>query len=427
MNERTFVVVRIALRNVRRQARRSVLTASAMVLGIALLMFVRALEAGAHVMYVESAVRMGTGHVSLEHPDYAGSQDLGDRIPAERLELATDAISAATSLDERLAVFPRVTVGGLAQSASSSIPASIAGIDPALEAATSFVAENVVEGRFLEPGDRLEAVVGAGVAERLRVEIGSRVVLMAQDADGDLESQLVLVTGIFRTGIPEVDRGVVHIPLETARQWLAIGDDATALSAVLAEDRRTGQIALEVRARLEAAGVEPGTVAVRPWWEAMPDLHAGLQADAVQTYIMLLILLAIVALAVVNSVLMAVLYRTREFGVLRSLGLNRRSVGGMVMVEGSVLALVSGLAGMAVGLLVAFGVFRDGVDISGLFGEGDLAFAGAIVDPVIQPVVQTSDAAAIFLIVVAIGVLASLYPAWRATRIEPAEAMKTDD
>jgi putative ABC transport system permease protein len=427
MTERARVVVRIALRNVRRQARRSLLTASAMVLGIALLMFVRALEAGGHVMYVESAVRLGTGHVSLEHPEYAGSRDLVHRITAEQLVLAEEAMAAATGPDELRALFPRVTVGGLAQSASSSIPASISGIDPGLEAPIAFLRESIVEGRFLQPGDRLEAIVGSGVAERLRVQLGSRVVLMAQDAEGDLESQLVLVTGIFRTGIPEVDRGVVHIPLETAREWLAIGDDATSLSAVLTSDRRTGDIARDVRARLEREGVDAGSAAVRPWWEAMPDLHAGLQADAVQTYIMLLILLAIVALAVVNSVLMAVLHRTREFGVLRSLGLNRRSVGGMVLVEGSVLALASGLAGMALGLLVAFGVFRDGVDISWALGEGELAFAGAIADPVIHPVVQSVDVIAIFLIVVAIGILASLYPAWHATCIEPAEAMKTDD
>ncbi len=427
MTERARVVVRIALRNVRRQARRSLLTASAMVLGIALLMFVRALEAGGHVMYVESAVRMGTGHVSLEHPEYAATRDLVDRIPAEYLELATEAISAATTPDELRAVFPRVTVGGLVQSASSSIPASVSGVDPAREAPISFLRESIVEGRFLEPGDRLEAIVGVGVAERLRVEPGSRLVLMAEDIEGEIESQLVLVTGIFRTGIPEVDRGVVQLPLETAREWLALGEDATSLSAVLTSDRRTGEIARDVRARLEREGVEPGAVAVRPWWEAMPDLHAGLQADTVQTYIMLLILLAIVALAVVNSVLMAVLNRTREFGVLRSLGLNRRSVGGMVIVEGSVLALLSGIAGMGLGLAVAFGVFRDGVDISFALGDGELAFAGAIVDPVIQPVLQTGDAIAIFLIVVAIGVLASLYPAWHATRIEPAEAMKTDD
>ncbi len=424
--ERWLVITRIALRNLRRQLRRSSLTASAMVLGIGFLMFVRALEGGAHLMYVDTATRMGTGHIAMEHPDYMGSQDLIDRIAATDLATGLQAVEEVTRPEEVVAVFPQVNLGGLAQSASSSIPVRIAGVDPALERDVSFFADKVVEGRYLEPGDRLEAIVGVEVAERLRLELGSRLVLMAAGAGGELESQLVLVTGLFRTGVPEVDRGVVQIPISTAREWLELGDDATSMSVILASDDRTGQIATSIRERLREGGVDTDRIAVRPWWEAMPELYAGLRADAVQTYVMLVILLGIVALAVVNSILMAVLNRTREFGVMRALGLNRRSVGAMVMVEGVILTLASGLAGMLLGLAVSLGIFRDGVDISWLFG-GDLAFAGAIVEPVISPAVLTVDVVAILSIVMAIGILATLYPAWHATRIEPAEAMKTDE
>jgi putative ABC transport system permease protein len=425
--ERLLVIARIALRNIRRQVRRSVLTASAMVLGIGLLMFVRSWEAGAHVMYVESAARLGTGHIAIEHPDYAGSQDLVHRVRADDLARAADAIAAAAGPADVLAVLPRITVGGLAQSASSSIPVRISGVDPAAEASVSLLAGKIVAGRYLAPDDRLEAVVGAGVAERLRVELGSRLVLMAQGSNGELESQLVLVTGIFRSMIPEVDRGVVQLPLATAREWLAIGGDATSLNVVLSSDRRTADIARAVHERISADAATADAIRVQPWWEAMPDLHAGLQADTVQTYIMFLILLAIVALAVVNSVLMAVLNRTREFGVLRAIGLDRRSVGGMVMVEGTMLTLASGVAGMALGLLLSIGIFGDGFDMSWFLAEGDLAFGGAVIDPIVVPVVLPGDVSAILAIVMAIGILASLYPAWHATRIEPAEAMKTDD
>ncbi|TVR61664.1 MAG: ABC transporter permease [Gemmatimonadales bacterium] len=426
MMERWLLIGRIALRNLRRQLRRSLLTASAMVLGVGLLMFVRALEGGAHLMYVDTATRMGTGHVSMEHPDYMGSQDLADRIAARDLALLLEAVATSVPPGELVALFPQVNVGGLAQSATSSVPVRISGVDPALESGVSFFAQQVVEGRYLEPGDRLEAVVGIGVAERLRLELGSRLVLMAAGAQGDLESQLVLVTGIFRTGIPEVDRGVVHLPLPTAREWLELGGDVTSVSVILASDQRTGSVAEAVRGRLTEEGVAGDRLAVRPWWEAMPDLYAGLRADAVQTYIMLLVLLAIVALAVVNSILMAVLNRTREFGVLRALGLNRRAVGAMVLVEGVFLTLASGLVGMLLGLALSMGVFGDGVDISFIFG-GELAFAGSVMEPVIQPAVLAGDVVAILTIVIAIGILATLYPAWHATRIEPAEAMKTDE
>jgi putative ABC transport system permease protein len=426
MMERWLLIVRIALRNLRRQLRRSSLTASAMVLGIGFLMFIRALEGGAHLMYVETATRMGTGHIAMEHPDYTGSRDLDDRIAASDLKQALQAVEETARPGEVVAVFPQVNVGGLAQSASSSIPVRISGVDPDLEGDVSFFADKVVEGRYLESGDRLEAIVGVGVAERLRLELGSRLVLMAAGAGGELESQLVLVTGLFRTGVPEVDRGVVQLPISTAREWLDLGEDATSMSVILTSDDRTGPIASSIREQLREGGVDAGRIAVRPWWEAMPDLYAGLRADAVQTYVMLVILLGVVALAVVNSILMAVLNRSREFGVMRALGLSRTSVGAMVMVEGVILTLASGLVGMVLGLAISLGLFRDGVDISWLFG-GDLAFAGAIVEPVISPAVLVVDVVAILSIVMALGILATLYPAWHATRIEPAEAMKTDE
>lgn len=427
MTERLVVIARIALRNIRRQVRRSVLTASAMVLGIGLLMFVRAWEAGAHVMYIESAARLGTGHIAIEHPEYMGSQDLIHRIRADRLAAARAAVLASAKDDEIKAVMTRVTVGGLAQSASSSNPVRISGVDPSVEAPVSLLTEKIVEGRYLEPADRLEAVIGAGVAERLRVELGSRVVLMAQGGGGELESQLVLVAGIFHTGIPEVDRGVVQVPLETARAWLGLNGDATSLNVVLTSDRRTAHLAEATREHLQGAGVGDDAVRVQPWWEALPDLYAGLQADAVGTYIMFLILLAIVGLAVVNSVLMAVLNRTREFGVLRALGLNRRSVGAMVMIEGTLLTFASGIAGMALGLFISVGLFRDGFDMSWFLGGDDLSFGGTTIDPVVIPAVLAGDVLAIVSIVILIGILASVYPAWQATRIEPAEAMKSED
>jgi putative ABC transport system permease protein len=421
--ERLMILLRVALLNVRRQVRRSVLTASAMVLGIGLLMLVRSWEAGAHVMFVESAARLGNGHITIEHREYAASQDLEHRIAEEHVASVIAAVHAATPADELVAILPRITVGGLVQSATSSIPARIGGIDAVREAPVSIIAEKIVTGRFLEAGDRLEAVIGEGVAERLRAEPGSRLVLMAQGMDGELESQLVFVAGIFRTGIPEVDRGVVQLPIETAREWLGLAGDATSAGVILASDRRTHGIARGIRERLgPAAGAG---VVVMPWWQAMPDLHAGLQADAVQTYIMFLILLAIVALAVVNAVLMAVLNRTREFGVLRALGLNRRSVGAMVLAEGMILTLVSGVAGMLLGLALALGVFGGGIDITWLAGD-EVAFGGAVVDPIILPVVQRGDVLAILAIVMAIGVVASLYPAWQATRTDPAEAMNVD-
>ena len=125
------------------------------------------------------------------------------------------------------AVFARLSVNGLASSPAGARPAQILGIDPVSEAAVSPLDDQVVDGRYLESDDRLAAYVGGGLADRLDLRLGSRLVLTAQDAKKDIAGQLVRVVGIFRSGLPELDQSVIHIPLATAGDWLGAGHDVT--------------------------------------------------------------------------------------------------------------------------------------------------------------------------------------------------------
>jgi ABC-type antimicrobial peptide transport system permease subunit len=135
------------------------------------------------------------------------------------------------------------------------------------------------------------------------------------------------------------------------------------------------------------------------------------------------VLLLIVALAIVNTILMAVLSRTREFGIVRALGLRRRDVAGLVVLEGTMLTLLAGLVGLAVGLGGTWLFFRNGLDFSA-FSDREWTAAGAVIDPVIVPSFRLQNVLTSVWIVIVIGITASLYPAWRATRIAVAEAMK---
>jgi len=135
------------------------------------------------------------------------------------------------------------------------------------------------------------------------------------------------------------------------------------------------------------------------------------------------VLLLIVALAIVNTILMAVLARTRELGILRALGLRRRDTATLVLFEGTLLTTVAGLIGALVGLAVTFGIFRHGLDFSSFY-SGEMTAAGAIIEPVMIPEFRLDHMLQNVAWIVIIGVVASLYPAWRATRIEIAEAMK---
>ena len=416
--KRTPTLLRLAGRGVLREARRSVLTASAMALGLALLMFSRSLADGGHEDWINAGVRMGAGHVLIQAPGHRESGSLEDRLSESQADVSLAALGALEGPSAPLATTLRLSTNGLASSASSAVPAVIQGVDPEIEAGFSHVVEKLTEGRYLETDDRLAAYVGSGMAERLGLSLGSRFVLTAQSTGGDLEGQLVRVVGIFRTGLPEVDEALVHIPIATARSWLDADGAVTTVGAILQGSRIVPEVVSELRAELEPSGVR-----VLSWREAYPELDAAVRIDDYGDFIFHGILFTIVALAVLNTVLMSVLYRKREFGVLQALGLTPNGTGLVVFTEGLLLTALAGIVGIALGLAVTWVFFRDGLDFSGLMNE-DFTFSGIVMDPVVFPEFRFLHILQSAVSIAVVGISASLYPAYQATKIDVGEALK---
>ncbi len=414
----TGTLFRLAARGVLREARRSILTASAMALGLALLVFSRSLADGAHEDWITVGVRMGAGHVLIQAPGHRESGSLDDRLSESQTGASLAALEGLEGPLAPVATTVRLSTSGLASSALSAIPAVIQGVDPSIEPGFSQAVEKLVEGRYLEVDDRLAAYVGAGMAERLKLSLGSRFVLTAQSAAGDIEGQLVRVVGIFRTGLRDVDEALVHIPISMARSWLRADGAVTTVGAILPRSR----IVPEVVARLEV-DLDRDDIRVLSWREAYPELAAAVRIDDYGDFIFHGILFAIVALAVLNTVLMSVLYRKREFSVLQALGLTPAETGLIVFVEGLLLTALAGIAGMIVGAAVTWGFFSDGLDFSFLMEE-DFTFSGIVIDPVIVPEFRIVHVLQSFVSIAIVGVSASIYPAHQATRIDVGEALK---
>ncbi len=416
---RLGVYLHLAWHNVIRNARRSALTAAAMSLGLAFLVFGRALNDGAHESWVTGGVRMGTGHVAFEAPGYLASRSLADRLAAPLVAAADSALGTPAVAREVRAVSPRLTVSGLASSAASALPVRVEGVDPALEARFSDLPGSRVRGSWLAAADRLGAYVGDALARRLRLGVGSRFVLTAPGADGEIAGQLVRVAGTFRTGVPGLDEGLVYLPLPTAQAWLGAPGAVTSVAVLLRSSRATDRVARALRPLL------PRGLALLTWYEAAPDLESAVNIDDWSGYIFLFILLAIVALAILNAVLMSVLNRNREFGVLQALGLTKGETGMVVFTEGLLLTFASGVLGMLVGFGVTWGLWRDGLDLTALMKEG-ITVSNAVASPIIVPEFRLSQVVLCLALTLAMGVIASLYPARQAARIDVAEAMKFD-
>jgi ABC-type lipoprotein release transport system permease subunit len=412
----------LAMRNLRRQLRRTMLTAAVMVIGGALLIFSFALSDGTHEQWIDSGIRTSTGHITIEQPEYRLSRKLEDRLVTDVRGKAEQALAAPEIAAQVVAVSSRLSVRALASSAQGARPVQVQAVDPKAEAQFSTLDDQLVEGRYLEPDDRLAAYIGVGLASSLDLRLGSRLVVQAQDTEQEIAAQLLRVVGIFRNGVPEVDQSVIHIPLDTAGEWLGSEQDVTNVGVVLTDSTAVAA----VTAHLERALADPigrGDSRVMGWREANPALAAAIAIDSFGNYLVFGILFIIIAFGIVNTVLMSVLHRHREFGVLQALGLTPGQTGTIVLVEGLTLTAVSGFVGVTLGYLVTWYFFGDGLDMAALMGE-DMTFSGVVIDPIMVPQFYPVRIVQILAFILWIGAVASVYPALRAARIDVAESMK---
>ncbi len=422
MTTHLSVIISLALRNLRRHLRRTLLTASAMIVGAILLTFSLSLGDGTHESWIDSGVRMGTGHITVESPAFRTTRTIESRLPADARRRAERALRDPLLAEKVSAVSSKLIVNGLASSAAGARPVQIMGVDPLSEAAFTTLNTQVVEGRYLEPDDRLAVFVGLQLVESLDLRLGSRLVLNAQDAEKEIAGQLVRVVGIFRSGVPEIDQALVHVPLKTASEFLGTGDDVTTVGVLVDDSASVPRVAQELRRAL-AGPVAAGGATVLGWQEAMPELAAAIAIDDFGNYLVYGILFTIIGFGIVNTVLMSVLHRHREFGVLQALGLTPGQTGTVVLIEGLVMTAVSGLVGVGLGLFITWYFFGDGLDFTNLMGE-EMTFSGVVIDPVIVPLFRVTRIVQVLAFILMIGVVASIYPAIRAAKIDVATAMK---
>ena len=422
MSTHLHIIATLAVRNIRRHFGRSLLTSLAMIVGGTLLMITLPLGDGTHEAWIESAVRMGGGHITIQDPEFQLSRKIEDRLPADARAAAENALAQAGIAEAVVIATPQLTIGGLASSASGARPAQIVGVDPESETAFTILNEKVIDGRYLEPDDRLAAFVGAGLVTSLELRIGSRFVVTAQDTEGEIAGQLLRVVGIFRSGVPEIDQSLVHIPLRTAGEWLGSGSDVTNIAVLLDGSGSVERVRRQLRRALEQP-IGEGALSVMGWREAMPQLDAVVRIDDFGNYMFQGILFTIIALGIVNTILMSVLHRYREFGVLQALGLTPRQTGSLVLIEGLILTVVSGVLGIALGLFITWFFWGEGLDISAMWNE-EWSFSGVVMDPVIVPRFRVARVIQAIVFMLVVGALASIYPALRAARVDVAEAMK---
>jgi ABC-type lipoprotein release transport system permease subunit len=335
---------------------------------------------------------------------------------ADRLETVLSTVPGVT------AVLPRVLSSGLLSTAVGSRPVQLVGVVPSLEVSLRDVSEGVVEGDRLDDSTlRSPLLVGRPVAEELEVGPGDRVVLTASGPDGEIVRALFHVAGVVSTGRAELDETMAFTTLEAARAALDMEGRLTQIGLLIDAGVEPDVVKAATLARL---GDGWGDLEVLTWAEALPEMVGFIEIDNAFLYVYAVVVYLVVIFAIANTFLVSVMERVREFGLLNALGLRGKRIGQLVLVETTILTGFAMVMGLLLALAIHGALSRWGIPV-GVWGIEDMELAGVdLSEMVMRSRIVPMKWFVASLIVAVATVASAIYPAWRAARLAPAEAMR---
>ena len=405
------LTLRLAWRNLWRHPRRTWLTTGAMVFSNVILVFMISMQVGMYQMMIDNSLRASVGHLQVQARGYNEEQKIRQTVPDVE-QLAAD-LGAGLGLDS---VAPRASAFALASSADRSFGVQVMGVEPEAEQRVSSLPGLVEEGRFLESSDAPEIVIGTVLARNLRVGVGDELTLLGSGRDGSFAAAIATVVGILDAGNPDLNRSLAEMPLAYFQETFSMGSAGHSV-VMLAP----GMFQIPALAsRVEALLPQGEDLVVLDWDALMPGLKQAIQADISSAAFMYLVLIVLVAFSVLNTQLMSVLERTKEFGVVMSLGVSPGKLGRLVLLETALMGLIGLAVGVAIGgaLVVWFSIhgfsFPGLEEMAGQFNLPDRIY------------MQVSATGLFFgpTVVLLASLLASLYPVARLHWLEPVEAMR---
>ena len=408
-------LAKMAWRNLWRNRRRTYITLSAIVFGVFMAILMMAMQDRNWDDMIRLAARLGAGHVTIQHPEYLDSPTL------TRTVQGTDRLKRLAAEDERVVrVVERITGFNLLSTARENIGAGFIAVAPEQEdeETLSFI-EAIVEGEFFSSSTDGGIILGEKLASNLDVELGSKVVYTLTDKEGEIVSALARVSGIVRTGSPSVDAGISLLPIDTVREVVGFAPDEAIQIAAFVEDQRVSDaVVADLDARVS------DDAAVLAWHELQPDLAVFIAMKVGGSVVMMLILAALVAAGIFNTLFVSVMERLREFGIMLAVGFSPGQLFGLIMLESAWLAVIGLAAAAAVTIGPYLYLASTGIDISAMIPADQVEIAGVGMSTTLRVGIYGKNVALIGVSALAAILLSGVYPAWRAGRADPVETIR---
>ena len=408
------LVFSMAWRNLLRNRRRTALTALMMGMAVAMCMTLLAFVGGVQGQLRDVLVRGALGHVQVTDADWPGRRAAHEAIVDAEVQVA-----AIERVDGVLGVAARVYGPALVGGPERTSGVQVIGLMPEREVQFRGFERQIAAGRWFG-GAPAEAVIGADLAKSIDVGVGDTIVAMTQSSDGSLGIALYEVVVLLRTGSTAIDKSGVLIPIADAQSLFALEGRVHEITVVTDTDDESVTAALRDRVRAALTGADG--LLVRAWFEVDPGTADIFRIQSVSMIIFVGLFMGVAATGVVNTLLMSVFERTREFGVLRALGFRPASLMVLVVVESLWIGALGVLGGGIVGGLGDLWVVTQGIDLS-VNGEG-MRGANVQFDPILYGRVTWQTIVYPVVGVLVFSVLAAIWPAWRVGRLQPIDAIR---
>lgn len=409
-------IVKMAWRNLWRQRRRTMLTLISIAFGGFLAVLMTAMQDRSFADFIDNAARFGAGHVTLQHPEYQDQPTLTRSISLSEEDRAKD-----SSDEDVLKIVDRTAGQAMVSTASDTFGAMFIAYDPEREDENTMeFTEGLTAGKLFETAKDDGIILGRTLAKNLDANLGDKVVFTLTDRSGEIVSGMERVSGIVTTGSVSTDAALVLLPIGTVRKVVGYDPTETTQVAVFLDN---GRKSVEVAQRLrERHGSD---YAVLTWDEIQPEIKAFIAMKVGGGRVFEIVIGILVAAGIFNTILMSVLERTREFGIMLAIGYSPRQLFAMVMAESAFL----GAMGLVLGVLITAGpyyyLYNTGIDMAPVMAENMESFdiGGVGMDTVLRIGIFPENAAAIAIAIVVATLAAGIYPAWKAGRVDPVESI----
>jgi putative ABC transport system permease protein len=404
------VYFRLAWRNIWRNPRRTTVILFAVIVGVWCMLVLGALTRGEETGMIKNGISTLTGHIQIHAKGYQRDPVIENSI--------NGLASIKTVLEKHLPPgadwTPRIRVRAFARNARHMAPVTLVGIDPAREKQVSFIEKAIKGGAYLQPGDKYGIIVGRALLEQFETKIGHKLILTSPDTNQEITSRAFYIVGVFRSELQATEKQLAFVTLPAIQHLLKLENIVTEVSIVLPDHQGVQQVYDGLKAELPSTRFE-----IHTWQELLPLLTAYLWIFDGFLLIWYLVVFIAMGFGIVNTTLMAVFERIKEFGLLKALGMKPHQIITEVLTESFLLLILGVAIGNMSGFLTVFALSAKGIDLSALAaGTEYLGFSRLIF-----PVIYLKDLIIANLVVLILGLFVSLYPAAKAARFTPVEAL----